>query len=179
MGKIPSSFSSKRKLFFISTLVILLGSVPLAMFGALIFTFMKMPMPMPYFTDSFTTTLNIYSQVGLVTLVGLIARNGILVVEFANKLQEEGRSKIDAVRQASILRLRPVLMTSIATIAGHTPLIFAEGAGAFARNAIGIVLVFGMAIGTIFTLYVLPSIYVWLARDHHADMARLRELEAD
>ncbi len=164
---------------FRDPLVILLGSVPLAMFGALIFTFMKMPMPMPYFTDSFTTTLNIYSQVGLVTLVGLIARNGILVVEFANKLQEEGRSKIDAVRQASILRLRPVLMTSIATIAGHTPLIFAEGAGAFARNAIGIVLVFGMAIGTIFTLYVLPSIYVWLARDHHADMARLRELEAD
>ncbi len=164
---------------FRDPLVILLGSVPLAMFGALVFTFMKMPMPMPHFTDSFTTTLNIYSQVGLVTLVGLIARNGILVVEFANKLQEEGRSKLDAVRQASILRLRPVLMTSIATIAGHTPLIFAEGAGALARNAIGIVLVFGMAIGTILTLYVLPSIYVWLARDHHADMARLRELEAD
>ena len=164
---------------FRDPLVILLGSVPLAMFGALVFTFLKIPAPMPHFTDEFTSTLNIYSQVGLVTLVGLIARNGILVVEFANKLQEEGLNKLDAVRQASILRLRPVLMTSIATIAGHTPLIFAEGAGAAARNSIGIVLVFGMAIGTVFTLYVLPSIYVGLARDHHADRARQMALEAE
>lgn len=164
---------------FRDPLVILLGSVPLAMFGALVFTFLKIPAPMPHFTDAFTSTLNIYSQVGLVTLVGLIARNGILVVEFANKLQEEGLNKLDAVRQASILRLRPVLMTSIATIAGHTPLIFAEGAGAEARNSIGIVLVFGMTIGTVFTLYVLPSIYVWLARDHHADHAKQMALEAE
>ncbi|WP_416305278.1 efflux RND transporter permease subunit [Neptunicella sp. SCSIO 80796] len=151
---------------FRDPLVILGGSVPLALFGAMVFTFLKIPAPMPYWTDGWTTTLNIYSQVGLVTLVGLIARNGILVVEFANKLQEQGKSKLDAVQQASIIRLRPVMMTSIATIAGHTPLIFADGAGAGARNAIGLVLVCGMAIGTIFTLYVLPSVYMLLAKDH-------------
>ncbi|TXH96435.1 MAG: multidrug efflux protein [Rheinheimera sp.] len=163
---------------FRDPIVILAGSVPLAMFGALIFTFWKMYAPIPHWTDAISSTLNIYSQVGLVTLVGLIARNGILVVEFANKLQEEGRAKIDAIREASVLRLRPVLMTSIATIAGHTPLIFAEGAGAEARNSIGIVLVFGMTIGTIFTLFVLPSIYVLLAKDHQKDLARQAELEA-
>lgn len=151
---------------FRDPVVILAGSVPLAMFGALIFTFLKIPAPMPYYTDAFTCTLNIYSQVGLVTLVGLIARNGILVVEFANRLQAEGLSKLEAVRQASVVRLRPVLMTSIATIAGHAPLIFASGAGAHARNSIGLVLVFGMAIGTLFTLYVLPSVYVLFAKDH-------------
>lgn len=151
---------------FRDPVVILAGSVPLAMFGALIFTFLKIPAPMPYYTDAFTCTLNIYSQVGLVTLVGLIARNGILVVEFANRLQAEGLSKFEAVRQASVVRLRPVLMTSIATIAGHAPLIFASGAGAHARNSIGLVLVFGMAIGTLFTLYVLPSVYVLFAKDH-------------
>lgn len=158
---------------FRDPLVILSGSVPLALFGAMVFTFLKIPAPMPYWTDGWTTTLNIYSQVGLVTLVGLIARNGILVVEFANKLQEQGKSKLDAIQQSSIIRLRPVMMTSIATIAGHTPLIFASGAGAGARNAIGLVLVFGMAIGTLFTLYVLPSVYMLLAKDHSKD-ARLQ-----
>jgi multidrug efflux pump len=156
---------------FRDPLVILAGSVPLALFGAMVFTFLKIPAPMPYWTDSWTTTLNIYSQVGLVTLVGLIARNGILVVEFANKLQEQGKTKLDAVQQASIIRLRPVLMTSIATIAGHVPLIFASGAGAGARNAIGLVLVCGMAIGTLFTLYVLPSVYMLMAKDHAVDGA--------
>lgn len=151
---------------FRDPLVILGGSVPLALFGAMVFTFLKIPAPMPYWTDGWTTTLNIYSQVGLVTLVGLIARNGILVVEFANKLQEQGKSKFEAVQQASIIRLRPVMMTSIATIAGHTPLIFADGPGAGARNAIGLVLVCGMAIGTILTLYVLPAVYMLLAKDH-------------
>jgi multidrug efflux pump len=154
---------------FRDPLVILAGSVPLAMFGALLFTFLKMPMPMPFFTDGFTTTMNIYSQVGLVTLMGLIARNGILVVEFANKLQEQGIAKLEAIREASSLRLRPVMMTSVATIAGHTPLIFATGAGAEARNAIGIVLVLGMTIGTFFTLFVLPSVYMLLAKDHQHD----------
>lgn len=163
---------------FRDPVVILAGSVPLAIFGALLFTFFKMPMPMPFFTDGFSSTLNIYSQVGLVTLVGLIARNGILVVEFANKMQEKGMSKIEAVREASVIRLRPVLMTSIATVAGHAPLIFASGPGAEARNAIGLVLVFGMAIGTVFTLFVLPSVYVLLAKDHQKDKQRLAELEA-
>jgi multidrug efflux pump len=161
---------------FRDPLVILAGSVPLAMFGALLFTFLKIPMPIPFFTNGFTTTLNIYSQVGLVTLMGLIARNGILVVEFANKLQEEGMAKLDAIREASSLRLRPVMMTSVATIAGHTPLIFAAGAGAEARNAIGIVLVLGMTIGTFFTLFVLPSVYMLLAKDHQHDRDALAEL---
>ncbi|MES2825992.1 MAG: efflux RND transporter permease subunit [Pseudomonadota bacterium] len=162
---------------FRDPIVILAGSVPLAMFGALVFTFIQMPAPMPFFTDSVSTTINIYSQVGLVTLMGLIARNGILVVEFANRLQEQGVTKIEAIRQAAVIRLRPVLMTSIATVAGHTPLIFASGAGANARNSIGIVLVFGIAIGTIFTLFVLPSVYVLLAKDHHLDKQHLAELE--
>jgi multidrug efflux pump len=152
---------------FRDPLVILLGSVPLAMFGALIFTYLKMPNPnIPYWTNGWTTTLNIYAQVGLVTLVGLIAKNGILVVEFANKLQEEGRSKIEAVREAAKTRLRPVLMTSVATVAGHFPLTLVTGAGAAARNSIGLVLVGGMTIGTIFTLFVLPSVYVLMAKEH-------------
>jgi multidrug efflux pump len=161
---------------FRDPLVILAGSVPLAMFGALLFTFLKIPMPIPFFTNGFTSTLNIYSQVGLVTLMGLIARNGILVVEFANKLQEQGVAKLDAIREASSLRLRPVMMTSVATIAGHTPLIFAAGAGAEARNAIGIVLVLGMTIGTFFTLFVLPSVYMLLAKDHQHDRDDLEQL---
>lgn len=162
---------------FRDPIVILAGSVPLAMFGALVFTFIKMPNPnMPWFTDSISSTLNIYSQVGLVTLMGLIARNGILVVEFANRLQEQGVSKLDAIRQAAVIRLRPVLMTSIATVAGHVPLIFASGAGAHARNSIGVVLVFGIAIGTVFTLFVLPSVYALLAKDHHKDREELEAL---
>lgn len=163
---------------FRDPIVILAGSVPLAIFGALVFTFIKMPNPqIPSLTESFSSTLNIYSQVGLVTLMGLIARNGILVVEFANRLQEQGTSKLEAIRQAAVIRLRPVMMTSIATVAGHTPLIFASGAGAEARNSIGVVLVFGIAIGTIFTLFVLPSVYVLLAKDHHLDRQRLADLE--
>jgi multidrug efflux pump len=121
--------------------------------------------------------MNIYSQVGLVTLVGLIARNGILVVEFANRLQEQGVAKLTAIHQAAVVRLRPVLMTSIATVAGHTPLIFASGAGAEARNSIGLVLVLGMTIGTILTLFVLPAVYVLIAKDHAKDRAHLKELE--
>lgn len=150
--------------------IILFGSVPLAMFGALLFTFLKMPNPnLPFWTSGWTTTLNIYAQVGLVTLVGLIAKNGILIVEFANKLQEQGLSKIEAVQEASMTRLRPILMTTFATVAGHFPLTLVTGAGAAARNSIGLVLVGGMAVGTLFTLFVLPSIYVLMAKDHNAE----------
>ena len=146
--------------------VILAGSVPLAMFGALLFTLLKMPDPsMPYWTNGWTTTMNIYAQVGLVTLVGLIAKNGILIVEFANKLQEQGINKLDAVRDAAMIRLRPVLMTTVATIAGHFPLVLVTGAGAAARNSIGLVLVGGMAVGTLFTLFVVPSLYLLMAKD--------------
>jgi multidrug efflux pump len=158
---------------FRDPLVILGGSVPLAVFGAAIFMFLKFPNPsMPFFTDGWTTTFNIYSQVGLVTLVGLIAKNGILIVEFANKLQLEGRPKIEAVHDAALTRLRPILMTSVATVAGHFPLTLVTGAGAAARNSIGLVLVGGMSIGTFFTLFVMPSIYVLLAKDHQKDRAR-------
>jgi multidrug efflux pump len=132
--------------------IILAGSVPLALSGALMFTFLGF------------TTLNIYSQVGLVTLVGLIAKNGILIVEFANHLQEQGRDKLHAVVEAASTRLRPVLMTTAATVMGHLPLVFAHGPGAGARNSIGTVLVTGMIIGTTFTLFVVPAIYLVVAR---------------
>ncbi|MFM8886953.1 MAG: efflux RND transporter permease subunit [Chthoniobacterales bacterium] len=158
---LAAQFNSFRDPF-----IILVGSVPLAMFGALIFTFLKMPAPnVPFLTDGWTTTLNIYSQVGLVTLVGLIAKNGILIVEFANQCQLAGMDKISAVREAARVRLRPVLMTTVATVAGHFPLVLVTGAGASARNSIGLVLVGGMAIGTIFTLFIVPCLYVLMAKD--------------
>jgi multidrug efflux pump len=118
--------------------------------------------------------MNIYSQVGLVTLVGLISKNGILIVEFANKLQLQGHDKLDAIRSSAMTRLRPILMTTAATIAGHFPLTLVTGAGAAARNSIGLVLVGGMFVGTLFTLFVIPSIYMLIAKDHGKD----RELEA-
>jgi multidrug efflux pump len=160
---------------FRDPIVVLAGSVPLAMFGAMIFTFLKFSGPpgMRFaLTEGWTTTLNIYSQVGLVTLVGLIAKNGILVVEFANHQQEHGLSKVAAVQAAAETRLRPILMTTIATVAGHFPLTLVHGPGAAARNSIGVVLVGGMAIGTIFTLFVVPSVYVLVARDHRATAAQ-------
>jgi multidrug efflux pump len=150
--------------------IIILGSVPLAMFGALIFSFLKMPMAnLPFFTKGWTTTMNIYSQVGLVTLVGLVSKNGILIVEFANALQRRGLSKLEAAREAALVRLRPVLMTSVATVCGHFPLTLVSGAGAAARNSIGITVVAGMALGTIFTLLVIPSIYVLIAKQHQGE----------
>jgi len=161
---LAAQFNSFRDPF-----VILAGSVPLAMFGALIFTFLKFAGPpgMDFkLTSGWTTTLNIYSQVGLVTLVGLVSKNGILIVEFANAEQERGLTKLEAVRAAAITRLRPILMTSVATVVGHFPLTLVTGAGAVARNSIGIVLVGGMTIGTIFTLFVVPSVYVLIAKDH-------------
>jgi multidrug efflux pump len=132
--------------------IILAGSVPLAISGALLFSFLGF------------TTLNIYSQVGLITLVGLVSKNGILIVEFANHLQEMGRDKLAAVVDAAATRLRPILMTTAATVLGHFPLVLATGPGAGARNSIGIMLVSGMIIGTFFTLFVVPAIYLLLAR---------------
>jgi multidrug efflux pump len=150
--------------------IILLGSVPLALFGALAFCFLKMPgQGVPFFTNGWTTTLNIYSQVGLVTLVGLVSKNGILIVQFANELQRRGMTKLQAVREAALVRLRPVLMTSVATVCGHFPLTLVTGAGAAARNSIGIVVVSGMALGTVFTLLVIPAIYVLLAKQHSGE----------
>jgi multidrug efflux pump len=167
---------------FRDPLVILAGSVPLAMFGALVFTFLKFSGPpgMSFpLTEGWTTTLNIYSQVGLVTLVGLVSKNGILIVEFANAEQERGRSKIEAIRVAATTRLRPILMTTVATVAGHFPLTLVTGPGAVARNSIGIVLVGGMAIGTVFTLFVVPSLYVLIAKDHRGEHAEANEGEIE
>jgi multidrug efflux pump len=137
--------------------VVLAGSAPLALAGALLFSFLGF------------TTLNIYSQVGLITLVGLVSKNGILIVQFANHLQASGRDKLEAVIEASATRLRPILMTTAATVFGHLPLVFAHGPGAGARNSIGIMLVSGMIIGTAFTLFVVPSIYMAVARRHAAE----------
>jgi multidrug efflux pump len=134
--------------------IILAGSVPLALSAALTFSFLGF------------TTLNIYSQVGLITLVGLVSKNGILIVQFANHLQEEGRDKLRAVIEAAGTRLRPILMTTAATVFGHLPLVFATGPGAGARNSIGIMLVSGMIIGTAFTLFIVPSIYMLMAKTH-------------
>jgi multidrug efflux pump len=136
--------------------IVLAGSVPLAISGALVFSFLGF------------TTLNIYSEVGLITLVGLIAKNGILIVEFANHLQETGLSKLEAIVGAASTRLRPILMTTAATVCGHFPLVLAKGPGAGARNSIGIMLVSGMIIGTAFTLFVVPSIYMLVAKTHKA-----------
>jgi multidrug efflux pump len=146
--------------------IILVGSVPLALSGALMFSFLGL------------TTLNIYSQVGLITLVGLVSKNGILIVEFANHLQETGLSKLAAVIEAASTRLRPILMTTAATVIGHFPLVLAKGPGAGARNSIGIMLVSGMIIGTVFTLFVVPSIYVLVARTHVATSKKESEMEA-
>jgi len=147
--------------------IILAGSVPLALSGALMFSFLGL------------TTLNIYSQVGLITLVGLISKNGILIVEFSNQLQQRGKTKLEAVTEAASTRLRPILMTTAATVFGHLPLVFAKGPGAGARNSIGIMLVSGMIIGTAFTLFVVPSIYMLVAKTHTAieleDEAEFRE----
>jgi multidrug efflux pump len=142
---------------FRDPLIVLLGSVPLAISGALIFSFLNL------------TTINIYSQVGLITLVGLIAKNGILIVQFANTLREQGMEKFAAIREASLTRLRPVLMTSAATVFGHFPLVLATGPGSAARNSIGMVLVTGMTIGTVFTLFVVPVFYTLIAAEHAAD----------
>ena len=172
---LAAQFNSFRDPF-----VILVGSVPLAMFGAMIFTFLKMPDPsVSFWTHGWTTTMNIYSQVGLVTLVGLVSKNGILIVEFANKQQMRGIAKREAVYEAAITRLRPILMTTGATIAGHFPLTLVSGAGAAARNSIGLVLVGGMAIGTLFTLFVIPSIYMLIAKNHAKDRGLGENIETD
>lgn len=143
---------------FRDPLVVLLGCAPLALAGALMLPFLQL------------TTINIYSQIGLITLIGLIAKNGILIVEFANHLQLEGKSKLEAVKGAAATRLRPILMTTGATVLGHFPLVLVTGAGAEARNSIGIILVAGMLIGTFFTLIVLPLLYQMLAKDHRGEM---------
>lgn len=135
--------------------LVILITVPLAVCGALV------PLYLGY------TTLNIYTQIGLVTLIGLISKHGILMVSFANDIQrDEGLGKLEAIRRSAAVRMRPVLMTTAAMVAGLIPLLFAVGAGASSRFALGIVVVMGMLVGTFFTLFVLPTLYVLLAGDH-------------
>jgi multidrug efflux pump len=123
-------------------------------------------------------TLNLYSQIGIVMLVGLAAKNGILIVEFANQLRDEGREIGEAIREASSRRLRPILMTSIATVAGAVPLMLAGGAGAAARQAIGVVVVWGVSISTLITLFLIPVLYSRLARFTGSPQEVTRKLEA-
>jgi multidrug efflux pump len=134
--------------------IVILVSVPLALFGALIFINLGL------------ATLNIYTQVGLVTLMGLISKHGILIVQFANRLQAEGKTKREAIEQAAAVRLRPILMTTAAMVLGVVPLVIAAGAGAAGRHAMGLVIFTGMSIGTLFTLFVVPAVYMLLAADH-------------
>lgn len=134
--------------------IIIMVTVPMSVCGALIFTSLGV------------TSINIYTQVGLLTLVGLIAKHGILIVEFANQLQQEGKTKRDAIEEATALRLRPILMTTAATVLAVIPLLIASGAGAASRFAMGVVIASGMTIGTFFTLYVVPAMYLLLARDY-------------
>jgi multidrug efflux pump len=143
--------------------LVILISVPMSVCGAML--------PM-YFG---ITTMNIYTQIGLVTLIGLISKHGILMVSFARTLQiTQGCDRRTAIEQAARVRLRPILMTTAAMVAGLLPLVFATGAGAESRFAIGVVVVAGMSVGTLFTLFVLPSVYVVLATDHGATAVSAR-----
>jgi multidrug efflux pump len=136
---------------------VILVSVPMALFGALLFINIGL------------ATLNIYTQVGLVTLLGLISKHGILIVQFANELQRAGRTKRAAIEEAAAVRLRPILMTTAAMVLGVVPLVFASGAGAAGRRAMGIVLFTGLSIGTLFTLFIVPAVYILLGADHAHD----------
>ena len=135
---------------------VVLITVPLSIFGAMI------PLFLGY------ATINIYTQVGLITLIGLISKHGILIVEFANQLQRQGKDKISAVIEAAGLRLRPILMTTAAMVLGVMPLVYASGAGAVSRNNIGLVITVGLSIGTLFTLFVVPVMYSLVARTFDA-----------
>ncbi|MCA1790068.1 MAG: efflux RND transporter permease subunit, partial [Thioalkalivibrio sp.] len=146
--------------------LIMLMTVPMSIAGALVFTSLGF------------ASLNIYTQVGLVTLIGLIAKHGILIVEFANQLQAQGRSMREAIEEAASLRLRPILMTTAATVIAMVPLLIAAGAGAGSRFAMGLVIASGMTIGTLFTLFVVPAVYLYLARDRSAQPGRTLAADA-
>ncbi len=148
--------------------VIILVSVPMSVAGALLFINLGIG----------GATLNIYTQVGLVTLMGLISKHGILLVEFANEAQKAGKSKLEAIEEAASIRLRPILMTTAAMVFGVMPLVIASGAGASARFAIGLVIATGISIGTLFTLFVVPAVYVLMAGDHSAVNAEAEGAQA-
>ena len=141
--------------------IIILVSVPMSIAGALLFILLLGTVRTP------GATLNIYTEVGLVTLMGLISKHGILIVEFANHIQQQGKTKREAIEMAAGIRLRPILMTTAAMVLGMLPLILAHGAGAVSRFAMGLVIASGIAVGTLFTLFVVPAVYMLIAADHH------------
>jgi multidrug efflux pump len=149
--------------------VVVLISVPLSIFGALV------PMTLLSAVNSVMpgsfafASMNIYTQIGLLTLIGLISKHGILIVDFANKLQLQGLDPLEAVERAAVMRLRPILMTTAAMVFGVMPLLMASGAGAESRKSIGLVIAAGMSIGTLFTLYVVPTLYSYLAKNRGAE----------
>ncbi len=145
--------------------IVILISVPLALFGAVIFIFLGF------------ASINIYTQVGLVTLMGLISKHGILIVEVANNEQKKGHSKLDAIVEATGIRLRPILMTTAATVFGVLPLVIAAGAGAAGRQAMGLVIFTGMSIGTLFTLFVVPAFYMLIGSNHKKEVAEDEALD--
>jgi multidrug efflux pump len=136
--------------------LIVLISVPMSICGAMLFICLGVG----------GASLNIYTEVGLVTLIGLISKHGILIVQFANDLQKEGENKRDAIEVAACIRLRPILMTTAAMVVGVIPLVTASGAGAEGRFNMGLVIMTGIAIGTLFTLFVVPGMYLLLAAEH-------------
>ena len=160
--------------------IVILVAVPMALFGALVFINL-----LPGFTGAgmistrWATSLNIYTQVGLVTLMGLISKHGILIVEFANELRRAGKTKREAIEQAAATRLRPILMTTAAMVLGVLPLVIATGAGAAGRFNMGLVITTGLTIGTLFTLFVVPAFYLLLAQDHLGESVNaLEDIEA-
>ena len=146
--------------------LVILVSVPMAIFGALIFINLGL------------TSINVYTQVGIVTLMGLISKHGILIVEFANHLQAQGRTKLEAIIESSSVRLRPILMTTAAMVFGVVPLVIATGAGAAGRSSMGIVIFTGLSIGTLFTLFVVPAMYYFIGADHQASSHYKKEIES-
>ena len=142
---------------------VIMFSVPLALFGALLFMWLS------------GVTMNIYSQIGIIMLIGLVTKNGILIVEFANQRQNAGLNKREAILEASFLRLRPILMTSISTVLGLLPLVFASGEGANGRIAMGTAVVGGLLISTLLTLYLIPAMYDYLSTDRLAQQRKKDE----
>lgn len=147
--------------------IVILVSVPLALFGAMIFIFLGF------------ASMNIYTEVGLVTLMGLISKHGILIVEVANQLQKTGKSKRESIEEAASIRLRPILMTTAAMVFGVVPLVIASGAGAAGRHAMGLVIFTGLSIGTLFTLFVVPAMYVFIGTDHSKQIAKEKQEHPD
>ncbi len=153
--------------------LIILVSVPMSIWGAMLFVNF---LYVGDFFGLYSTSINIYTEVGLVTLMGLVSKHGILIVQFANELQRQGKTKREAIEEAAAIRLRPILMTTFAMVLGVVPLLTASGAGAASRFNMGVVIASGLAIGTVFTLFIVPAVYMLVATDHHRDRARDAEL---